>query len=50
MSSLLSLLKIELCSAEDNLMSMLDKVLDKLLEVQCTWTSIHESHVVHREA
>jgi uncharacterized FAD-dependent dehydrogenase len=50
MRSLLSLVEVELCSAENNLMTMSHEVFDKLLEVKRTWTSVHESHVVYREA
>ena len=50
MRSLLSLLKIELGSAENHLVTMSHEILDELLEVKSTWTAIYQSHVVHREA
>ena len=50
MRSLLSLLEIELGSAEDHLMTVSYEVFDKILEVQCTRTAVHKSDVVHREA
>ena len=49
MSSLLRLLKIEPCPSEDNLMSVLYEVLDEVLEVERTRTSVHKGHIVHRE-
>ena len=50
MCSLLSLLKVELGSAEDNLMTMSHKILDELLEVKRTWTTVYKGHVVYRKA
>ena len=50
MSFLSSLLKIELRPSDDNLMPVLHEILDQLLEVQRARTTVHESHIVHREA
>ena len=50
MCSLASLLEIEPGPSEDHLMSVSHEILDELLEVQGTRTSVHESHIVYREA
>ena len=50
MGPLLSLVEVESCPAEDDLMTMPYEILDKVLEVKCTRTSVHQSDVVYREA
>ena len=50
MSPLLSLIKIELCPAKNHLVTMLHKVLDEVLEVERTRTSVYKGDIVHREA
>ena len=50
MRPLLSLLEVESGPSYDDIMPVSYEILDKVLEVQRTRTSVHESHVVHREA
>ena len=50
MCPFLSLLQVELCTADSHLVAMLHKVLNAVLQSEQTWAPFHKGDAVHREA